>query len=72
MLYLICKIINILIKYFTAAGMTIRSLFLTQKRGNISDTFWMHYIFADGSGSDLIAIYRVYRVSVIQNLIRIK
>lgn len=50
-------------KYFAAAGMTIRSLFLTQKRGSINDAFWMHYIFADGSGSDLIAIYRVYRVS---------
>ncbi|KAM8704174.1 hypothetical protein ACLKA7_008726 [Drosophila subpalustris] len=43
-----------------AAGMTVRGLFLTGKQFN--DGFWMHYIFADGSGSDLIAIYRVYRI----------
>ncbi|KAH8417162.1 hypothetical protein KR222_005196 [Zaprionus bogoriensis] len=47
-----------------AAGMTVRSLYLTGKRGLTSDAFWMHYIFADGSGSDLIAIYRVYRIYV--------
>lgn len=43
--------------------MTVRSLFLIEKRGYQNDSFWMHYIFADGSGSDLIAIYRVYKVS---------
>lgn len=47
---------------FSAAGMTVRSLYLTGSRGQTNEAFWMHYIFADGSGSDMIAIWRVYRV----------
>ncbi|EDW66733.1 probable ATP-dependent RNA helicase spindle-E [Drosophila virilis] len=45
-----------------AAGMTVRSLYLTGKRRQVNDAFWMHYIFADGSGSDMVAIWRVYRI----------
>ncbi|KAH8307656.1 hypothetical protein KR044_007309 [Drosophila immigrans] len=44
-----------------AAGMSVRGLFLTDKRGQ-NDAFWMHYLFSDGSGSDMVAIYRVYRI----------
>ncbi|XP_034488206.1 probable ATP-dependent RNA helicase spindle-E [Drosophila innubila] len=43
-----------------AAGMNVRGLFRSGK--HLNDAFWMHYIFADGSGSDLVAIYRVYRI----------
>lgn len=47
---------------FSAAGMTVRSLYVTGSRGQMNEAFWMHYIFADGSGSDMIGIWRVYRV----------
>ncbi|XP_017954934.1 probable ATP-dependent RNA helicase spindle-E [Drosophila navojoa] len=45
-----------------AAGLTVRSLYLTENRGQMNEAFWMHYIFADGSGSDMIAIWRVYSI----------
>lgn len=62
------KNIFIVIVPFVAAGMSVRGLFLTDK--NMNDAFWMHYIFADGSGSDLIAIYRVYSVRKHINCLR--
>jgi len=43
--------------------MTVRGLFLGGNRGHLNDAFWKQYIFADGSGSDLVSIYRVYKVS---------
>ncbi|KAH8358780.1 hypothetical protein KR093_002465 [Drosophila rubida] len=44
-----------------AAGMSVRGLFLSDKRG-YNEAFWMHYLFSDGSGSDMVAIYRMYRI----------
>ncbi|XP_017083784.2 probable ATP-dependent RNA helicase spindle-E [Drosophila eugracilis] len=44
-----------------AAGLSMRGLYVNEcGRQKGSDSFWMHYIFADGSGSDLLAIWRVY------------
>ncbi|XP_052835812.1 probable ATP-dependent RNA helicase spindle-E [Drosophila gunungcola] len=44
-----------------SAGLSIRGLYLDEgRRSQGCDSFWMHYIFADGSGSDLVAIWRVY------------
>ncbi|XP_017053534.1 probable ATP-dependent RNA helicase spindle-E [Drosophila ficusphila] len=46
-----------------AAGLSMRGLYLDEARGQQGagfESFWMHYIFADGSGSDLVAIWRVY------------
>ncbi|EDV94932.1 probable ATP-dependent RNA helicase spindle-E [Drosophila grimshawi] len=53
-----------------AAGMSVRSLYLSGQRQRTSDAFWMHYIFADGSGSDLVGFWRVYKiyVNMCQNL----
>ncbi|EDV49067.1 probable ATP-dependent RNA helicase spindle-E [Drosophila erecta] len=44
-----------------AAGLSMRGLYVNEgRRTQGADSFWMHYIFADGSGSDLVAIWRVY------------
>ncbi|KAH8363289.1 hypothetical protein KR084_007780 [Drosophila pseudotakahashii] len=44
-----------------AAGLSMRGLYVNEgSRNQGGDSFWMHYIFADGSGSDLVAIWRVY------------
>ncbi|XP_016969045.1 probable ATP-dependent RNA helicase spindle-E [Drosophila rhopaloa] len=44
-----------------SAGLSMRGLYLAEgRRSQGADSFWMHYIFADGSGSDLVAIWRVY------------
>ncbi|EDW97399.1 probable ATP-dependent RNA helicase spindle-E [Drosophila yakuba] len=48
-----------------AAGLSMRGLYVHEGSSSRStraqfDSFWMHYIFADGSGSDLVAIWRVY------------
>nr|XP_016995353.2 probable ATP-dependent RNA helicase spindle-E [Drosophila takahashii] len=44
-----------------AAGLSMRGLYVNEgARNQGGDSFWMHYIFADGSGSDLVAIWRVY------------
>ncbi|XP_033162467.1 probable ATP-dependent RNA helicase spindle-E [Drosophila mauritiana] len=44
-----------------AAGLSTNGLFAHDGgRTQLGDSFWMHYIFADGSGSDLVAIWRVY------------
>ncbi|KAH8383191.1 hypothetical protein KR009_007200 [Drosophila setifemur] len=48
-----------------AAGLSIRGLFLDLGSGRQPlEAFWMHYLFADGSGSDLVAIYRIYRTYI--------
>ncbi|XP_062122470.1 probable ATP-dependent RNA helicase spindle-E [Drosophila sulfurigaster albostrigata] len=44
-----------------AAGMSVRGLFLTERRGQ-NEAFWMRYAFSDGSGSDMIAVYRMYKM----------
>ncbi|KAH8236403.1 hypothetical protein KR026_000850 [Drosophila bipectinata] len=45
-----------------AAGLSMRGVSSEAGRGRLtSDAFWMNYIFADGSGSDLVAIWRIYR-----------
>ncbi|ALC40893.1 spn-E [Drosophila busckii] len=44
-----------------AAGMSVRSIFLFSKRGEINNAFWMQQTFCDGSESDLVAIWRVYK-----------
>lgn len=42
----------------------MRGLSTEAGRGRLtSDAYWMNYVFADGSGSDLVAIWRIYRVS---------
>jgi len=51
-------------KYVVAAGLSTPGLFAHEGgRSQLGDSFWMHYIFSDGSGSDLVAIWRVYLVS---------
>ncbi|XP_034118566.1 probable ATP-dependent RNA helicase spindle-E [Drosophila albomicans] len=44
-----------------AAGMSVRGLFLTERRGQ-NEAFWKRYAFSDGSGSDMIAVYHVYKM----------
>nr|B3M383.1 RecName: Full=Probable ATP-dependent RNA helicase spindle-E; AltName: Full=Homeless [Drosophila ananassae] len=45
-----------------AAGLSMRGLSTEAGRGRLtSDAYWMNYVFADGSGSDLVAIWRIYR-----------
>ncbi|XP_020818501.1 probable ATP-dependent RNA helicase spindle-E [Drosophila serrata] len=43
-----------------AAGLSVRGLYIDPGRNRQLESFWMHYIFADDSGSDLIAIWRIY------------
>lgn len=45
---------------FPAAGLSVRGLYDDAGRGRRFEAFWMHYVFADGSGSDLVAIWRIY------------
>ncbi|KAH8288798.1 hypothetical protein KR054_009748 [Drosophila jambulina] len=43
-----------------AAGLSVRGLYTDPGRRHHFESFWMHYIFADDSGSDLVAIWRIY------------
>ncbi|XP_022219578.1 probable ATP-dependent RNA helicase spindle-E [Drosophila obscura] len=44
-----------------AAGITVRGVYIDSSRSNQrNDNYWMHYVFADGSGSDLVGIWRIY------------
>ncbi|XP_017141347.1 probable ATP-dependent RNA helicase spindle-E [Drosophila miranda] len=42
-----------------AAGLSVRGIYIDSARLG-ADNYWMHYVFADGSGSDLVGIWRVY------------
>lgn len=52
--------------YALAAGLSVRSIFKTQhyKRQNQISAFVQKLKWADGSGSDLIAILNAYKVSL--------
>lgn len=49
---------------FIAAGLSVRSIFQYQNynRGGEIDGYVQKLLWADGSGSDLIAILRAYKV----------
>ncbi|XP_017031541.1 probable ATP-dependent RNA helicase spindle-E [Drosophila kikkawai] len=43
-----------------AAGLSLRALYTDPGRSRQFEAFWMHYIFSDDSGSDLVGIWRIY------------
>ncbi|EDW81074.1 uncharacterized protein Dwil_GK11214 [Drosophila willistoni] len=44
-----------------AAGLSVRGLYLQEAGFQSYEAYWMHYVFADGSSSDLVAIWRFYK-----------
>ncbi|XP_034664605.1 probable ATP-dependent RNA helicase spindle-E [Drosophila subobscura] len=43
-----------------AAGLSVHGVYVDGRTSMKADTYWMHYVFADGSGSDLVGIWRMY------------
>ncbi|XP_030375012.1 probable ATP-dependent RNA helicase spindle-E [Scaptodrosophila lebanonensis] len=46
------------------AGLTVRTIYLHPETKNSFLTRWVQYTMADGSGSDLVAIWRVFRTYI--------